>query len=117
MTFLRLLEVFTYIWLSLESAVLAHLYNWGFNRMKKTPIVRSLRNVLYTLCAVSLLRIWAALVEDRRSEILSCFGIVCAFLLVLALRNFRRYSTQEEGQIANKLKLFKKKEAEDGKRK
>jgi hypothetical protein len=64
------IRILFYLWAAVEAIRLAADYSWAYERMKKTPIIKALRNIFFALAT---------------------FFLFFAFLPIFKMLNFNRY--------------------------
>ena len=95
-----------YLWVAVESSLLAYIYNYGYENMKKTPVIGAIRNVFISLAIAFFYFSFIPIVKILSLEayfVLLGFSLIVIIFIILSLRNFRHLSLK----VTDKMKKIK----------
>lgn len=90
-----------YFWVVLEALLLAYLYHFGYDNLKKTSIIQALVNFFVCLGTYFLFvtSVAVALLFDIKTrETMLCFVSIPLIGLIISLRRFRHWTLNQKGQ-------------------
>lgn len=115
----RIVRFIVYIWVALESALLCFLYTLAFREMKKSPIIKNIRNLFGAIAvffvALSMIPIAKLNIDVELGLMTIIFSFLVptlALIVIVTLREFRKHSLNYVendviGTVEKKIKVTK----------
>jgi len=95
----NLIRAAFYLWVAYECALLGYLYQWGYDQMKKTPIIGALKNFFLVLTGFFLYLVSVAAADYFSPSLRETLSYLIPFPLLMvlkALRSFRYWSLRQK---------------------